>query len=246
LRTNRASATGHYHEAARLADETLLLGERAGQPDATFFHRAALALVEVFRGRPQETMSIIEAFDGYHGYPAFQAALAWSYAELDRCDASHSIIQDLRSNCYAGVPRDHNWLMTLGFLARASARLDDQEVAEELYELLAPYRAELMVAVTFWGGPVAHDLGLLATTLERYDEADGHFAHAAEAQEQIGATGTLIHTRLQWARMLLRRGRHGDSERARSLLEAARKDARNLELTGVEPQIEALLTSLAL
>jgi hypothetical protein len=95
-----------------------------------------------------------------------------------------------------------------------------------------------------WIGPVTHDLGLLAAALGRYDEAEQHFADAERFQERASAPASLVHTRLAWARTLLRRGRSDDASRARALLEAAKAGARQVNIPEIEDQIDRLLTEL--
>jgi class 3 adenylate cyclase len=81
---------------------------------------------------------------------------------------------------------------------------------------------------------------LLATTLERYDEAGRHFAAAEAGHAHVGAPTWLARTRLEWARMLLCRRADGDAERARELLAAALATARELGLGSIERQGAAL------
>jgi hypothetical protein len=80
--------------------------------------------------------------------------------------------------------------------------------------------------------------------LGRYDEADRHFADAVDFQERASTPGTLVHTRLEWARMLIRRGRPDDTSRARNLLEAAKEGALELNMPIMEGRIGQLLTEL--
>jgi hypothetical protein len=134
---------------------------------------------------------------------------------------------------------------TLAFLARACARLGDGDAASELYDLLVPCRHEMAQGHVVWVGPVAHDLGLLAATLGRYDDAESHFAAAAEVEERIGALLTLVHTRLEWARMLLARRDAGDVERARNLLGAARHQADSLGMTHLAEWAEEMSRRLS-
>ena len=63
---------------------------------------------------------------------------------------------------------------------------------------------------------MAHYLGLLATALGRFADADDHFASAAATQESIGAPVPLARTQLKCGRMLLIRNQPGDAERARN------------------------------
>jgi hypothetical protein len=97
------------------------------------------------------------------------------------------------------------------------------------------------VGQSCWVGPLAYDLGLLATTLGRHDDADAHFAEAVATYARIGVRGGLADTYLEWARMLLIRRGTGDAERARELLGQAVTTARELGLGNVERRAVILL-----
>jgi hypothetical protein len=120
-------------------------------------------------------------------------------------------------------------------------RLEDAEIAGELYDVLLPYRSTTVNGQTTWIGPASHYLGLLATVLGRYDEAEEHFSDAVQRQDRMGAKGTVVHTRLAWATMLRRRNAPGDGSRARGLLEAAKSAAQAVGIPHVEARIDAML-----
>jgi hypothetical protein len=110
---------------------------------------------------------------------------------------------------------------------------------------LIPFRSHIVNGQTTWIGPATHDLGLLASMLGRYDEAQTHFGEAIEVQDRMGARGTVVHTRLAWARMLLRRARRMDTPKARTLLAEAKTGARDVNIPAVEAHINELLTQLS-
>jgi hypothetical protein len=85
-------------------------------------------------------------------------------------------------------------------------------------------------------------LGILATTLGRYEDADGHFATAAELEERLGAPLFLSRTHASWARALIARGRSEDLERAQHLLEQAEESA---GAEGIAREIAECRTALA-
>ena len=91
-------------------------------------------------------------------------------------------------------------------------------------------------------GATAHHLALLATTLGNFEEAEGRFNGAAATHERIGAPHWLARTRLEWARMLLLRGRPGDPERAHELLGQVLTVARERGLANIERRAVKLLT----
>jgi hypothetical protein len=81
--------------------------------------------------------------------------------------------------------------------------------------------------------------------LGRPAEAEQHFSNACDLQERTGARGFLVHTRLEWARLLLHRGEPGDVERASTLAGAAAKLADELDLPILAEQARQLLGTLA-
>ena len=110
-----------------------------------------------------------------------------------------------------------------------------------LSDLLAPY-SDLVVSVHSWPvNYVTHYLGLLATSLGRFDEAAGHFQATVEKQLDLGTPGWLAHTRFEWARMLLARHGPGDVEQAREMVGQALARARELGLGNLERRAVALM-----
>jgi hypothetical protein len=207
------------------------LGEAAGQPDRLPFLTTPLVTIRILQGRPGEVPELvapmIKEFPGVIGYPAL---LAWALAEDGQAAEARAVIERLRPDGFAGVPRDYIWLLCICSLSRACSRLGDTAIAGELYDLLLPHRTAITTTQSSWMGPVTHDLGLLASVLERFTEADDHFGEAVARQDRIGARAAVIHTRIAWARMLGRRGSPGDADRARHLLEEAEAGALHLNL----------------
>ncbi len=142
---------------------------------------------------------------------------------------------------FAALPLDNTWMLTMPACALVAARLADRPRASALYGLLAPYNAQFVFAFGVAWGAVAHYLGLLAATLDRFEEAEAHFAAAAATHERIGAPTWLARTRCEWAAMLSNRGEPGDAERAREFLDQALTTARDLGLASVERKVVELL-----
>ena len=79
-------------------------------------------------------------------------------------------------------------------------------------------------------GAASRYLGMLAATLGELDKAEEHFEHALEMNERIGARTWLAHTKAEYALLLRRRGRRGDSERVEVLANEAWKIAAELDM----------------
>jgi tetratricopeptide (TPR) repeat protein len=244
LQMNRATAAGRLEEVEDLAHRCEEAGLAAAQPDTDLFSRPAPALARMAQARPDEARDTFSALHAqYPDFPAVTAALGWAEADRGRLDEARDLLEALHSGGFSSIPRDYAWLITVSFLSRMCTLLADGKTAAELYDLLLPHRSEIMTSQAVWLGPAEHDLGLLATTLGRYDEADAHFSAAAEVEERIGSRAMLVHTEVEWARMLLRRRAARDVERAHELLQRARNGARDVELRGMEARIDAMLAA---
>jgi len=255
VRGHRLTAAGRLDEATSHVEELRRLGEAAGQPDVFVVTQAVLLVIRILQGRAGEMVSLSEqVLERYPatrvaaGFPApghiFLATLAWGKAESGRREEAKEILVGIRGDGFATIPRHYLRIPILTFLSRACAPVEAVDLAAELHELLLPHRDEMAMAQGGWIGPVTHDLGLLATVLGRYDEAEQHFADAERFQERAATPASLVHTRLAWGRMLARRGRPGDASRARALLEAAKAGARRVNIPEIGNQIDRLLTEL--
>lgn len=230
-----ASAIGGFDTLAHLAEESLRLGEAAGQPDAYAHSRGPLSISYLMRARPVQAAEIQrELVDRFPGITTFRALLAWSTAAAGDAAEARRLVAGIRAEGFGGIARDYTWGMTLVWLSNAVACLGEQTWAAELHALLDGRGTDIVVGATVWVGPVSHSLGLLAATLGHLEEAATHFAEAATLQQRVGARGTLIHTNLAWSRVLSRRGRRGDGDDARALASAAAEAARDLGYPDLE------------
>ena len=129
--------------------------------------------------------------------------------------------------------------------AMVCSRLGAVDRADELYELLAPFSGQVVGnAVAVWG-TIAWALGTLAAMLERYEQAEEHFAAAAQIEERLGVPLLVARTHLGWARALIARGRPEDSSRAQHMLEQAEGTATRLGAGGITREIEECRAALA-
>jgi len=108
-----------------------------------------------------------------------------------------------------------------------------------IYEQLLPYQklAVLIATGSACYGSASRYLGTLATTLERWDEAEQHFQDALAMNSAMNAHPWLAHTQYQYARMLLARDQAGDGDKAAALLKEALATARELGMRALEQRI---------
>ena len=133
------------------------------------------------------------------------------------------VFERLAAENFATVPQDFGWLTAMNRLGTITAYFGDKPRAALLYDMLAPYRHRNIVIGNgiICDGSAARPLGMLAATLERWDEAEELFEEALAMNTRIGARPYVGRTQADWARMLLDRGEPGDRERALKLLDEA-------------------------
>ena len=88
-------------------------------------------------------------------------------------------------------------------------------------------------------GAASRYLGMLATTMERWEEAAQHFEDALAMNARMGARPWLAHTQHQYAVMLLARNQPGDRDKAMALFEEALTTARELGMRALEARLTA-------
>jgi tetratricopeptide (TPR) repeat protein len=237
---------GRIGEAERLVHEGAELGRIAGQSDAITLFPYQRFLIGFERGRvghvADELAGLRARVPGIA--PVLSSVLAVAWAELDEPAKAEAAFEELAASGFVDMRMDPTWLVGITNAAVACAYLRDTARAALLWDLLEPYPDQLPVAALgMTGGSVSYYLGLLAATLERYDEADARFQAAAETHSRIGAPTWLARTELEWARALLRRDGPGDRDQARQLLGRAIDTAHRLDLATVARRAATLSES---
>ncbi len=118
--------------------------------------------------------------------------------------------------------------------------LGDLSRSRQAYELLLPHAHTCVVSLGLvCEGPTSRPLGMLATTLGRYDDAELHFDDALAMNARIRSPLWTSHTQCEYARMLRLRGRPGDRGRASTLLTTATATADELGLHALSNRASA-------
>jgi tetratricopeptide (TPR) repeat protein len=224
-----ALAAGRLGKAEELMEDALALGRHAIPAALPHYAFQRYTLCE-FQGKLDVVeQTIRDAVSGYPARPIFRCALAHLYAQLGRSSAAQRELDDLVRDDFLRLPFDMEWLLGTSLLAETSALLGDTRAAGTLYRSLLPYGAFNSVdTAEGMRGSVSRYLGLLATTMSRWDEATDHFQNALGMNERMGARPWLAHTQNDYARMLLTRRDPGDRERAEELLDQAQATYREL------------------
>lgn len=234
-----AVLAGRLADAERLIDDAVQLGQRA-TPNAVVVYGVQLFGLRREQGRLDEIEPAISALAAEHeAIPAFRTGLALISCHLGRLADAGAIFDPLAAQGFDQFPRDATWLNAMDELAQVCAALGDRARAALLYERLVPYERHNVV-ITFaeaCEGSVARYLGLLAATMERWDDAARHFEVALTMNAALGARPLVAHTQREYAAMLRARGALGDEARAAALQAAARNTYRALGMSSfVEPE----------
>ncbi|HEV3363540.1 MAG TPA: AAA family ATPase [Acidimicrobiia bacterium] len=240
-----ALTTGRFQEGEQLSLESYRLGQSTGQTDAATYFGVNTFTLAFHQGRLAEvTAALAEAQAAAPSLLTLQAYAAVAYCETQREAEARALFEGLVPRL-PELPKELTWLRFVAQLATICARLGDTGRASILHGLLAPHSEQAASSGGTWFGAVAHHLGLLATTLGRFDEADQRFARAEELHEKFGAVPWTARTRLEWAEMLVRRNGPGDAERARGLLAQALDAAADLGLGTIDRRGRALLDAIS-
>ncbi len=241
-KSRAALIEGRIDESEALALQASTLG--LGGDDESALHSLGVQLLAVRReqARLDELLPGAEAFAAqYPEIPAWRCGLAYVYAELGRKEDASRELDALGADRFAVLTRDSFWLAGTTMLGEVAAFVEHPVHVPVLYEQLAPYAGHCVVMTAACNGSAARVLGLLATALERFDDAERHFEEALARNLRIRSPVWVGHTQRDYASMLLRRDGPGDGERARTLLDQALATANELGLHAVARKAEALV-----
>ena len=236
-----AVASGPLDEADAIVEQVRALGERV-QPEMALpvYHLQRHTLCE-FRGSLEDVEpAILDLCATRPARAVFRCALAQVHARSGRSEEAARTLGELARDNFAAVPFDQEWLLAMSFLAEASALLGHTASAAHLYEKLVPWSALNVVdQCEAIRGSVGRYLGLLATTMGRWEEAARHFEDALTMNRRMRFRPWLALTERDYAGMLLVRDGPGDRARARDLVASARATYREL---GMESHIDPVVS----
>ena len=228
IRAMVALLEGRFEAAATLMDEALELGRRAQSWEAGIYHGLQAFALAAARGRLADVEVPVRGLvEEYPTYPVCRCALASLHAQLEDEAEARPVFESFAAEDFANLAFDEEWLCGMTLLAETCSFLDDRGRAEKLYTLLSPYADRVAVSVPdVCTGSVERYLGILATTLGRFDDAARHLEAAGERNAAMGARPWLAHTQHDHARALIARGGPQDGAKASDLLAAVHRHLR--------------------
>ena len=238
---------GHYEEALERAQQALELGRRTSIEAVEGSYSLQMFTITRDRGQLASLRPVLEKFLDESNSRQWIPGLALLYSELGMATEAREVFERAASTKFSAIPRDHAWPGSMAYLALVCAFLQDEDRAAQIHEMLRPYAHSAIVAggIVICLGSGSRFLGLMSSVRRRWAEAEAHIAEALAFNEKLGARPALVRTRHDYAAMLLKRRRNDDVVRAAELVEQALGEARQMEMTGIVNQLEALAQAAA-
>jgi hypothetical protein len=227
---------GRLEEADTLSEQALEQGLKPRlDPQLVFAVIGAQGILFRYLRDTGEVVGMLEPMiDQFPNFPTLRVGLALLSLYGNDVEGCRRHFEVAASKDLLDMPRDGTWLMNMGMAGACCAALEDKRRAEILYPLLLPYAERWVAAVVTSFGPMTRIVGCLATTLEWYEVAEIHFERAIVQASSVPAPLFEADTRLDFAKMLLKRNGPGDVERAREQLETCLQTAEDLGLVTLE------------
>ena len=238
---SRAMFAGRFEEAERVIDGAVELRSRGhgalgGVDDTTFYYVTHLQrwALRRERGGLEEVREAIEHYVAeYPTFFIFRCVLVSVYSQLGWATEAQQELDRLGADDFADLEVGTEWHFGASLLAEACASLRDARHARRLYRALAPYgEFNVMAHPEFSLGAATRYLGMLASTMCRWQQASAHFERALTMNARMGTRPWLAHTKHDYAAMVLIHGEAGQRERARRLIREAQSSYHEL---GMQP-----------
>jgi eukaryotic-like serine/threonine-protein kinase len=237
----RALLEGRFEEGERFVQEALAIGQGLHPETAMLAFGVQMATLFWYQGRMAEIEDSLGALAArYPAIAGFRWSLAFLAAELGREAEAREAYARLAADDFADLPCDALWLATLHLVTESCVFLRDERRAAILYDLLLPFAERSLMhgfGVVCWGS-AARLLGLLATLLGCWEDAERHYELAARWNRRLRARPQVALVQRDHAAMLLQRGGPGDRQKALGLLAEALATAQEL---GMKPTVERAL-----
>ncbi len=229
-------------EAAAENDACLTMAQESGEGDGLQWWAAQLNAISWLRGEVATLADAAGVFaQQYPLLPIWHSAHAWLLAEDGRPDEAREV---LRIHNLRTVTMADESLPLVGpvQLAYVAWMLDDRELAAAVVSDLEPHTARWSHYYLATFGPVTWAMGLAKSVLGAQDEAVALVEDAVGRLAAAGFANQTVITRIDLAKVLLRRDGPGDRDRARALLAESRKAAIANDTPAVVERVDAVMS----
>jgi hypothetical protein len=145
------------------------------------------------------------------------------------------VFEDFADDDLIPVPPP-GWREAIAYRSEVISALADAERAARLYEIARPYAGQMVESVIVWPGAVDRYLGMLASTIGGFDQAEAHFQAALAMEAKIRSPPLVARTSFLYGRMLLARGGPGDDQKSADLLATSIDMAQRCGMAGLAAQ----------
>ncbi len=232
LLVTRALLEGDVRAADALIDTSAEHGRRAFGPLATETVLVQRLILFAQEGRIDAAREMIDTARRLQPLNAiFRAVHAYFLAEQGDVYTARVELEAMAANDFAALQHDGYWLVSMTCLAFVFRNdVHDPMIAEALYARLLPHAGETITLGNGRAcvGAVAWALGALAASVERWDDAERHYAAALRLHRAMGARPFLARALVDYATILRRRGHPADRDRIRVVLDEAERLGRDL------------------
>ena len=238
----RLLLAGRFEDADRHLPEVLARGEGVGDPlgFVMSFH------LRMEQGRLDEIEPVVRRHVIEQPQYPWQHRLAALVAEQGRVTEARERLDGLAQHSFADVRPDLAGFV-LPLLAEVAAVVGDRDRAELLYRRLAPLDGRCVVvggSMYACLGAVSRYLGVLCTTLGRWDVAERHLLDALDRHERMSSPPLTARTLHDLASLYAARKGRGDPERATSLAADCAGTAADLGMARLADKARLLLVGL--
>ena len=241
FRAGRSLMQGRFQEAEHLAQQFLAIGQRVQDLNAVHSFGAHICIQRLADGRASELLEMADTYAArYPAIPGWRFSRAYLYLHAERYEEARMQYERLVEQRESGIPRNEQWAIAACILAEMCVAFRDDRNAEWLYQLLLPGMNQYCVigmGVAVYGC-MARRLGLLATQLGIWDDAEQNFELALALEERGDSPPAIAQALHDYATMLRLRGRPGDQKKARALVERGMLIAKRLGMVALMRKLD--------
>ena len=220
LRSSRACVAGRFDEAFDLADAALAVGDTDTDYEAWFVHAAQQMATHLAAGTADQVIDLAllctEQLDPRVPLQGLAAQLMLSAGDVDAATRVYVGLNEMRDGS------SHFWQKgNLNTLGTVGAALGDRSFTPGLYQALLPMAGQFHNFAA-WSTMHDHAIGVLASVLDRHDDADRFIQRAIEGHRAVGAPEFEVRSLVERSRARYRAGdRHAGEELRRDALRLA-------------------------